>query len=69
MHDSVDLVVYWQKNSFQNYLREECLFHSNLTLGICGLLCTWDALLEVMRREERCCGRDVACTNCDLCIL
>lgn len=30
------------------------------------LLCTWYTVLEVMRKEERCCGHDMPWTKCDL---
>lgn len=30
------------------------------------LLCTWYTVLEVMRKEERCCGHDTPRTKCDL---
>lgn len=51
MNDSAELVVYWQKNSFQYDLRVAISQQSDL-LGIYRLLCTWDVLLEVMRKED-----------------
>lgn len=68
MNDSVGLVVYWQKNSLQYDLRA-AISQESESLGIYRLLYTWDALLEIMRKEERGCGRDTACSNCVLSVL
>lgn len=67
VNDSLKLVICWQVNSFWYDLRGERVFHRNLrSCDSLRLLCTWYAVLEVMKR---CCGHDTQCTKCDLYVL